>query len=145
MYTSTTLSEYMDRYKVSWAKQLPEDTPPEDVVIACNGESLFRLIHEDNVMTAEDLKTYAELHPEKRYRGDLWKASGLSSFCTLKDARSMSKLPSLRHLHGIAEIIMCPTYGVMQNTPSNKCTNHYTWWHTTFFDLGKAKIQCLKK
>ena len=66
MYTSTTLSEYMDRYKVSWAKELPEDTPPEDVVIACNGESLFRLIHEDNVMTAEGFKDLCRVTSGKK-------------------------------------------------------------------------------
>ena len=36
---------------------------------------------------------------------------------------------------------MRPEYGVMLKTPSNNCANHYTWWHTTSFDLNNAEIQ----
>ena len=44
MYTPTKLTEYLDKYGVSWAKTLPENTPPEDIVVAYNKEPLFRLI-----------------------------------------------------------------------------------------------------
>jgi len=140
MYTPTKLKEYLEEYDVSWAKALPENTPPEDVVVAYNKEPLFRLIQNKNVMTEEDLKPYSELYPQKKFGSNLWKASGLSSLCTLEDARSMAKLPYLRHLHGIAEIIMHPEYGVMLKTPSNNCANHYTWWHTTMFDIKNAEL-----
>ena len=141
MYTPTKLTEYRTKYKVSWAKQLPNDTPPEDVVVAYNKEPLFRLIQEKGSMTENDLKPHTALCPNRNFKNKLWQASGLSSLCTLEDARSMAKLPYLKHLHGIAEIKMCPEYGVMLKTPSNNCANHYTWWHTTSFDLNNAQIQ----
>ena len=43
MYTPTKLTEYLDKYGVSWAKTLPENTPPEDIVVAYNKEPLFVL------------------------------------------------------------------------------------------------------
>lgn len=141
MYTPTKLTEYKNKYKISWAKQLPNDTPPENVVVAYDKEPLFRLIKENGVMTEEDLKPHTELYPHRNFRDRLWQASGLSSLCTLEDARSMAKLPYLKNLHGIAEITMFPEYGVMLKTPSNNCVNHYTWWHTTSFDLNNAEIQ----
>lgn len=141
MYTPEKLTEYLNKYRVSWAKALPENTPPEDIVVAYNRESLFRLIQQKGAMTEDDLKTYAELRPDQQFRNKLWQASGLSSLCTLEDARLMAKLPGLKHLQGIAEITMCPEYGVMQKTPNNHCTNHYTWWHTVLFDLNNAEIQ----
>lgn len=141
MYTPTKLTEYLDKYDVSWAKTLPENTPPEDIVVAYNKEPLFRLIQKEEIMTENDLKTHSELYPNRNFGNNLWKASGLSSLCTLEDARSMAKLPYLKHLHGIAEITMSPEYGVMLKTPSNNCANHYTWWHTTLFDLNNAEIQ----
>ena len=67
MYTPTKLTKYRSKYNVSWAKQLPSNTPPEDVVVAYNKESLFRLIQEDSVMTANDLKPHAELYPQKKF------------------------------------------------------------------------------
>lgn len=35
---------------------MPNDTPPENVVVAYDKEPLFRLIKENGVMTEEDLK-----------------------------------------------------------------------------------------
>lgn len=141
MYAPIKLVEYLQDYGVSWAKVLPEGTPPEDVLIASNKEHLFRLIHEKDTMTEHDLKPHLELHPGRNFKDKLWQASGLSSLSTLDDALLMSKLPYLKHLQGIAEITMNPEYGVMLKTPSNNCANHYTWWHTTLFDLGRAEIQ----
>ncbi len=141
MYTPEKLTEYLNKYRVSWAKTLPKNTPPEDIVVAYNKESLFRLIQEKETMTEYDLKTHAELYPNNKFGNHLWQASGLSTLCTLEDARSMAKLPGLKHLQGIAEITMCPEYGVMQKTPSKHCANHYTWWHTVLFDLSNAEIQ----
>ena len=141
MYTPIKLAEYLKDYGVSWAKVLPEDTPPEDILIASNKEHLFRLIHQKDNMTEHDLKPLLELQPKRNFKDKLWQASGLSSLSTLDDALSMSKLPCLKHFQGIAEITMSPEYGVMLKTPSNNCANHYTWWHTTFFDLGSADIQ----
>ena len=51
MYTPTKLTEYLDKYGVSWAKTLPENTPPEDIVVAYNKEPLFRLIQKEEIMT----------------------------------------------------------------------------------------------
>ena len=141
MYTPTKLTEYLENFDVSWAKSLPENTPPDNVVVAYQKEPLFRLIQEKDVMTEEDLKPHSELHPDRNFGSNLWKASGLSSLCTLDDACSMAKLPYLRHLHGIVEITMRPEYGVMLKTPSNNCANHYTWWHTTVFDINNAELQ----
>ena len=47
MYTPMRLTEYLSKHGVSWAKILPEDTPPEDIVVAYNKESLFRLIQNE--------------------------------------------------------------------------------------------------
>lgn len=141
MYTPILLTEYLEKHKVSWAKSLPENTPPENVLVAYSKESLFRLIKEKDIMTEYDLATHTELYPQKKFGCKLWKASGLSSLITLDDARSMAKLPALKHLKGIVEITMRPEYGVIQNTPSNNCANHYTWWHTTKFDINNAELQ----
>lgn len=141
MYTPIKLTEYLKDYDVSWAKSLPEGAPPDEVVVAYNKESLFRLIKNKDVITEEDLKPHSELFPSRNYKKNLWQASGLSSLCTLEDARSMAKLPYLKHLNGIVEITMLPEYGVMQKTPSNNCSNHYTWWHTTKFDINNAELQ----
>lgn len=56
MYTPTKLTEYLDKYGVSWAKTLPENTPPEDIVVAYNKEPLFRLIQKEEIMTENDQK-----------------------------------------------------------------------------------------
>lgn len=141
MYSRVTLTDYMKQYNISWAKHLPDNTPPEDVFVSYNREPLFRLIKQKGVMTEDDLKPFTELYPQKNFKNKLWQASGLSTLGTLADARSMTKLPSLRNMHGIAEITMCPQYGVMKDTPSSNCVNHFTWWHTTSFDLDKAEIQ----
>lgn len=68
MYTSTKLTEYLDKYNVSWAKALPENTPPEDIVVAYNKEPLFRLIQKEEIMTENDLKTHSELYPNTCWR-----------------------------------------------------------------------------
>ena len=60
MYTPTKLTEYRSKYNVSWAKQLPDDTPPEDVVVAYDKESLFRLIQEEGVMTKNLVTNYGK-------------------------------------------------------------------------------------
>ena len=64
MYTPTKLTEYLENFDVSWAKSLPENTPPDNVVVAYHKEPLFRLIQEKDVMTEEDLKPHSELHPD---------------------------------------------------------------------------------
>lgn len=140
MYTPEKLSQYLSIHDVTWANELPEGTPPEDIVVAYNSEPLYRLTHKKGEMTDEDMKTYVQLYPKRDFKDKLWQASGLSSYSTLQDARSMTKLPFLRHLQGIAEIVMQPEYGVMRNTPSNKNVNHYTWWHTSSFNIETAKI-----
>ena len=78
MYTPTKLTEYLDKYGVSWAKTLPENTPPEDIVVAYNKEPLFRLIQKEEIMTENDLKTHSELYPNRNFGINLCKDSGLS-------------------------------------------------------------------
>lgn len=140
MFTQKKLFEYLQEYNVTWAKDLPQDAPPQDVLIAENGESLFRLTKEKNVITEDDLKTFYELRRDKINKDSWWQASGLSTLLTLEDARSMQKLPSLKKNKGIAEIKMYPRYGVVLNTPSSHCVNHYTWWQTTSFELDDVDI-----
>ena len=60
MYTPTKLTEYLEDFDVSWAKPLPENTPPDNIVVAYNKEPLFRLIQEKDVMTEEDLISFIE-------------------------------------------------------------------------------------
>ena len=140
MFTRKKLVEYLKEYGVTWAKKLPDDAPPKDILIAENDASLFRLTKEQNVITEDDLKTVYELRPNSINKKLWWQASGLSTLLTLEDARSMQKLPSLKKNKGIAEIKMYPHYGVVLNTPSSHCVNHYTWWQTTSFKLDDVDI-----
>ena len=41
MYTPTKLTEYLENFDVSWAKSLPENTPPDNVVVAYHKDILW--------------------------------------------------------------------------------------------------------
>ncbi|MCH5307644.1 MAG: hypothetical protein J1E37_06135 [Prevotella sp.] len=135
MLKKDTLSHYKEVYQIEWANTLPENCPPEDILVPENEEFYRLLTHKDKIVE-KDWKTYIELFPDKEYFGDnLLMANGLS---ILKDIDvNVLKLPQYKRFKGIARLILNPTDGVVKKTYG---ANHYTLWRTTFFDESSAEI-----
>ena len=136
MLKEDKLSHYIETYKIEWADSLPENCPPQDVLVP-EEEQFYRLLLNEDIIVDEDWKSYAELYPGKKYSGDqLILASGLSIFNT-SDLSNLKKLPSMRRFKGVARIKLYPTDGVLKKTGR---ANHYTWWGTTAFNADNVEI-----
>lgn len=142
MFQQITIEDYQSRYHATWAKVLPPNTPPHEVLYGDN-DHVFRLTIEEGTLTEADLITMAEKNPNM-HQGSLWKASGLSVLDTLENAREMSKLPTLKGCHGICEINLRPQDGVLKQTPSKRNQGHMTWWQTTLFNAEESIIDQFK-
>lgn len=136
MLKEDKLSHYVETYKIEWADSLPENCPPEDILIP-EDEEFYRFIKNDNKIVQEDWISYAKLSPNKYNGNDLILASGLSVLKNI-DTKKIIKLPAMKHHKAIAKIILNPTDGVLKKTGNNK--DHYTWWRTSLFDDTKAEI-----
>lgn len=137
MLKEDTLSNYKKAYQIEWANTLPENCPPEHILIP-EEEEFYRLILNKDHIVEEDWKTYSELFPDKKYPPQLMSlASGLS-LTKNGDFKELKKLPIAKRHKGIAKIKLNPTDGVLQKTGNDN--NHYTWWRTTSFDPDTAEI-----
>lgn len=138
MLKEDTLSHYKETYQIEWASNLPENCPPERIIVPEN-EEFYRLLLNQNEITEEDRKPYVELYPDQIFVGkSLIQAHGLSVL-KIENCESLSKLPGFnKHFKGIAKVTLNPTDGVLQKTGSKK--EHYTWWRTTSFDESSAEI-----
>ena len=135
MLKEDILAHYKETHHIEWANVLPENCPPEEILIP-EEEEFYRLLLNEDTMVDEDWKSQKELHPNNSYKGeDYVNAHGLS---VLKEAdHSLFKLPRFKRFKGLAKVILNPTDGVLKKTYGEK---HYTWWRTTSFDTNSAEI-----
>jgi hypothetical protein len=128
----------METYQIKWANTLPENCPPEDILVPEN-EDFYRLLINKDEIIEDDWKPYAELYPDKTYNSDGFiMAHGLSVSKIDNYNELIKKTPSLKDSHnGIAKVTLNPTDGVLKKTFGDK---HYTWWRTTSFDKDSAEI-----
>jgi len=142
MFQQVTIDEYQNRFHPTWAKTLPPNTPPHDVLYGEN-DHVFRLTIKEDSLSEEDFVTTAE-KKTNIHQSLLWKASGLSVLDTLENARELSKLPILKGCHGICEIKLRPQDGVLKHTPSKQNAGHMTWWHTTSYNAAASIVNLYK-
>lgn len=137
MLKEDKLSHYLETYKIEWSNSLPENCPPENILVP-EDEEFYRLLKNPDCVVEDDWKTYVELYPDKKYFGqDLIIANGLS--ITKNDNfQEAMVLPNLRKFKGIARFKLNPSDGVLLKTGKN--VNHYTWWRTTSFDTNSVEI-----
>lgn len=131
-------TDYIAQYGNDWPEDYPDHCPPEDVSVS-NGDLFYRLTINATKITDYDWKSYHELYPNKHFTGEkLVMSFGLSLLDNIDIARS-KLLPVIRNkYHGVAEISLDPTDGVIKKT--GRFENHYTWWKTNSCDLSKAHL-----
>ena len=137
MLIATTISEYLAQYPVQWKNEMPDGCPPLDVLIP-DGHTFFRYTLFAARCEETDFLTYRQLNPDRDWGELLPLASGLSVINSLEKARRNLKLPMLRKYKGIAELVLNPTDGVVQQTGVH--LSHYTWWQTTSFNMNHVKM-----
>ena len=136
MLKNDTLDNYLKHYDIEWAVKLPDDCPPQDILVPEN-EKMYRLTINHDKVTENDFKSYLEMFHDKKYNGNLKiMAAGLSLIST-DEPRNIT-FPMMKKFNGIAELTLNPEDGVLQQTGRNP--EHYTWWRTKTFDINKAKI-----
>ena len=138
MLKEDTLTHDKEIYQVEWAYTLPENCPPETILVPEN-EEFYRLLYNEDEITEDDWKPYTELYPDKKYFGNaLLNAYGLS-ISKNGNYDELTKLPNLKkRFKGLAKVTLNPTDGVLKKT--GKDDKHYTWWSTTSFDKNSAEI-----
>ena len=78
MLKEDKLSHYIETYQIEWADPLPDNCPPEDILIP-EAEEFYRLLLNEDKIVEDDWKTYTQLYPDQAYIGEkLILASGLS-------------------------------------------------------------------
>lgn len=138
MLKKDTLTHYKETHQIEWANTLPENCPPEDILVP-EDEEFFRLLINQDQIVEDDWKPYTELYPNKTYVGEqLLNANGLS-ITKGGDFKELTKPVYMKKkFKGIAKIKLNPTDGVLKKTGADN--NHYTWWRTTSFDTSTAEI-----
>lgn len=138
MLKEDTLTHYKEAHQIEWTNALPENCPPENILVPEN-EEFYRLLLNKDQIVDEDWKPYTELYPNKKYVGDqIIMANGLS-ISKNDDFKELTKLPHMKKMFkGLAKIKLNPTDGVLKQT--GKDDKHYTWWRTTSFDNNSAEI-----
>lgn len=138
MLKEDTLSHYRETYQIEWANNLPENCPPENILVPEN-EVFYRLLFNKNEIVGDDWKPYIDLYPDKKYIGNtLVMANGLS-ISKIDNYNELTKLPALKKRYkGLAKITLNPEDGVLKKTGYDD--KHYTWWRTTSFDENSAEI-----
>lgn len=138
MLKEDTLTHYKEAHQIEWANTLPENCPPEEILVPEDEEFYQLLLNKDQIVD-EDWKPYTELYPNKKYVGDqLIMANGLS-ISKNDNFKELTKFPHIKkRFKGLAKIKLNPTDGVLKQTGSDDM--HYTWWRTTSFDNKSAEI-----
>lgn len=62
MLTPYKIKDYCEEYKPSWAIQMPDGCPPEDVFVPSE-HPFYRLAKQSDNYSADDFKSYAEAAP----------------------------------------------------------------------------------
>lgn len=137
MLNPSTINAYLKDYKITWAIDMPQDCPPNDIMVPFE-HPFFRLATSSNAVSADDFLSYAELNPGRDWGAQLPLAVGLSLIDNEAKARRNLKLPMFRRQKGIIALCLCPTDGVVKQTGAH--ISHYTWWRTTNFDINNANL-----
>lgn len=139
MLVPQKLVDYLATYQVQWTIIMPNNCPPENIEVP-HTHSFYRITLDANLIQSDDLKSYADLDPQKNWGDQLPLAVGLSVYNNEVKAQKNLKLPYMKKkkLKGVAKIDLNPTDGVVKKTC--KDTSHYTWWRTTSFDVNTANM-----
>lgn len=86
MLTPYKIKDYCEEYKPSWAIQMPDGCPPEDVFVPSE-HPFYRLAKQSDNYSADDFKSYAEAAPGHNWGVLLPLAVGLSIIDNEKKAR----------------------------------------------------------
>lgn len=109
----------------AWPDHFPDDCPPKTSDSA-NGR-VYRLVGA-SPPNENDFLSWKQRSPNKDYGVKACQSCGLSVFVDLDHCRRLRRLvPALRKKH-IATGELESQHGRIQNTPSNKMKEHYTWW-----------------
>lgn len=131
------IDEYKTEYKPAWAVAMPEDCPPEDIMVPFE-HIFYRLAKNKSFFEADDFLTYSETDPNKNWGEQLPLAVGLSVIDNENKARKSLKLPLFKRFAGIIALTLNPEDGVVKQTGANN--SHYTWWRTVTFNMSNSKM-----
>lgn len=137
MLTPYKIKDYCEEYKPSWAIQMPDGCPPEDVFVPSE-HPFYRLAKQSDNYSADDFKSYAEAAPGPNWGVLLPLAVGLSIIDNEKKARKNLKLPMFRNFKGVISLVLNPIDGVVKQTGVHR--SHYTWWRTTSFQMSNLNM-----
>lgn len=137
MLTFYKIEDYCKEYKPTWAVQMPDGCPPDEVLVPSE-HPFFRLAKQPDTFSVDDFKSYAEVDPTRNWGALLPLAVGLSIIDNEKKARKNLKLPMFRQFNGIIALVLNPTDGVVKQTGLHR--SHYTWWRTTLFQISNQKM-----
>lgn len=137
MFTSLSLSDYLAHDPVTWAENLPANTPPNEIVFADGNDDdyIYRLsLSEEGYHDDDFIPLARKPHKILEDAELIGQSFGLSSFIEEQSANNQMRLPYCRKkFKSVVKIYAKRVYGVLKNTPSSNNANHYTWWHTQEF------------
>lgn len=77
MLTPYKIKDYCKEFNPTWAVQMPDGCPPEDIFVPSE-HPFYRLAKQTDTYNAEDFKSYSEVDPAKNWGEQLPLAVGLS-------------------------------------------------------------------
>lgn len=131
------LTEYIAEYHPQWSCEMPENCPPQDVLMATD-HPFYRLSRNAVTYDQDDFRSYAELNPSRDWGKMLPLAVGLSLIDDASKAVRNLRLPMFRNYQGVIQLQLKPTDGVLQQTGAHR--SHYTWWRTTTFSFDNLNM-----
>ena len=137
MLTPYKTKDYCKEFNPTWAVQMPDGCPPEDVLVPSD-HPFYRLAKQADAYNEEDFKSYAEADPARNWGEQLPLAVVLSVMDNEKKVRKNLKLPMFKQFKGIIALILNPTDGVVKQTGMHR--SHYTWWRTSTFQMSNLKM-----
>lgn len=137
MLVAKKIQDYLKENRVTWACNMPEGCPPEDILVPSD-HMFYRYALNKDSYSADDFMSYAESNPKKDWGEMLPLAVGLSVLADAQRAKQNMKLPMLRKFNGIIALSLNPIDGVVKQTGAHK--THYTWWRTTSFNMSNLNM-----
>lgn len=116
---------------MKYREQLPPNCPPADAKEITTPFVIYRLV-KNNPPTEKDFKSYRELNPKGRRRGEECIARGLSVWAEREDAEAkLDELPSFTDSF-VCTVQLEAGAGRILKTGS---LSHHTWWPLADFDI----------
>ena len=137
MLTPYKIKDYCKEFNPTWACQMPEGCPPEDILVPTEHQ-FYRLAKQTDSYNEEDFKSYAETDPTRNWGEQLPLAVGLSVIDNEKKARKNLKLPYFKQFKGVIVLELNPTDGVVKQTGVHR--SHYTWWRTSAYQMSNLQM-----